>query len=82
MSKQSKRLTRRNRTKQKWDREFLGKIIDFENKDEQKLNQKMLKAYKKGYEFFRFGFKEVKDKKGKSIRVPNILEVRYNLIAL
>ncbi len=60
--------------KSKFTREFLGKIGGFESKQEQRREQKHLKAYLKGYNRFTFG----RDKERNPIYHP-VLE---NLIQL
>lgn len=42
-----------------YDRQFLGKIKDFIDKDEQKFENAHLRAYLKGYEKFTYGFEQV-----------------------
>lgn len=36
-------------------RKFLGKTEGFKDKEERSFNQRMLKAYLKGYKYFHFG---------------------------
>jgi hypothetical protein len=50
-----------------WVRKFLGKTEGFESKEEQRFEQKHLKAYIKGREFFFFGKEEVLDSEGNLI---------------
>jgi hypothetical protein len=51
----------------KYSRRFLGKVKDFENKEEQKFENKHLKAYIKGHDKFIFGKEDVLDLKGNKI---------------
>ena len=52
-------------------RKFLGKTEGFNSKEDRVLNQKMLKAYLKGEECFRCGFKSLDN----GTRVPNWFKV-------
>lgn len=52
-------------------RKFLGNIEGFNSREDRILNQKMLKAYLKGQEYFRCGFKDGE----KGTRIPNYFKV-------
>lgn len=53
--------------KNKVTRKFLGKTEGFNSREDRVLNQKMLRAYLKGEEMFRCGFKSLDN----GTRVPN-----------
>ena len=38
-----------------WDRKFLGKLKDFDSEEERKFEQKHLRAYLKGKQYFKYG---------------------------
>lgn len=57
-------------------RKFLGKLDEFESKEEQKREAKHLKAYLKGDKFYFFGFREFTNPKTQTVgRVPNMFPV-------
>lgn len=58
-------------------RRFLGKTENFENKLERNFYDKMLKAYLKGQDSFRFGFKTDITPYGTTGRVPAYYEVQF-----
>ena len=68
MGKISKRPSRANRVKQKWERAFLGKTEDFRTKEEQKRERKHLKAYLRGAVTFIFGKDENGDPKSHKVK--------------
>ena len=51
----------------KFTRRFLGKINNFKSKEEQQLEKKHLKAYIKGYERFRHGYRDIFNKLGELV---------------
>lgn len=60
-------------------RKFLGKTENFKDKKERRFNQKMLKAYLKGAEFFKDGLKP--NPKGAHLPwVPNMVEVKQEYL--
>ena len=74
MSKLSRREHPIVRERPKWDRQFLGKVKDFDSKEEQKFENKHLKAYLKGHEQFAFGTEIINNRE-----VPKFYEVKSTL---
>jgi hypothetical protein len=66
----------------KFDRQFLGKLKDFEDKDEQRKENKHLKAYLKGLEKFTYGFETITDEYGRVSHRPKVYNVKFELIDL
>ena len=56
-------------------RKFLGKLDNFDSKEDRNFNKKMLKAYLAGDAEFYYGWK--KDKKGKKIHVLHTTKQKY-----
>lgn len=54
----------------KTTRSFGGKLDGFKDKKERHFHQRMLKAYLKGDQYFRFGFRDRKNEAGIMMRVP------------
>ena len=67
--------------KGKWERKFLGKLKDFSSKEEQRLENKHLKAYIKGQKYYKDGtYKDVfNPATGLYERLPNLIEVKQSL---
>ena len=80
MSKINRKLHRYLREPEKWDRRFLGKVKDFESKEESRREQKHLKAYLKGDTHYRDGYTEQKNPLlGIMQTVPNYVPVNQYL---
>ena len=66
--------------KGKWERKFLGKVKDFDSKEEQKQETAHLKAYIKGKTHYKWGYKEIKNPYTQMIEiVPNLIPVKQQL---
>lgn len=60
----------------KYSRRFLGKLTDFSSSEEKNFQQRHLKAYIKGQQFFNYGFEGVgRNKRPKYHKVQQTLEV-------
>lgn len=76
----SLRPTRAIRQKIQWDRKFLGKLSNFENEEEAKMEAKHLKAYLRGYPSFKWGTREITNPlTGLIETVPNLIPVKQEL---
>jgi len=76
-------VNKSNMEKVKFERKFLGKLKDFSSKEEQTLESKHLKAYIKGYERFKHGYRNIYNKTGQLIgREPKWHEVKQQLTQL
>lgn len=62
--------------KVKYNRQFLGKLTDFSSAEEKNFEQRHLKAYLRGYQWFNFGFEGIgRLRKPKYYQVQEKLEV-------
>ncbi len=70
----------KNHPEVKWERKFLGKIKDFKDKEEQRFEQKHLRAYIQGRTEFKWGMKEIENPITKIVGLyPNMVEVKQSL---
>lgn len=79
MSKVSRRATRANREKVHYDRQFLGKVKDFESEAERAQEQAHLKAYIKGRPSYKWGTITTHDHMGRKEVKPRFLEVKQKI---
>lgn len=79
MSKISKRPTRANRERKHYDRQFLGKVKDFESYAEEAQEKAHLKAYIKGKKAYKWGTITTHDHMGRKEVKPRFLEVQQKI---
>lgn len=65
--------------KPKWNREFLGKIKDFDSLEEAKFEKKHLKAYLRGLDEFKYGYEMKLDRYGNEYSAPIVHKVKQIL---
>ena len=67
----------------KFTRKFLGKLNNFESREEQQLEKKHLKAYIKGHTRFSHGYKDILNKLGELVgREPRWHTVKQQVTEL
>lgn len=79
MSKTSKRPTRANRERVRWERKFEGKLSGFDSKEEEIMEKKHLKAYIKGHSHFKNGKITVTNLYGVSSEEDNWEKVKQSI---